>query len=93
MEVLLIGVENPIHLSEAGGDTENVVEDEKVVKTRRCQSLLPLGTSTNMLSLSPSILAFNFILFKGNFFLAFWGKEIGYFEGWSRVQLFWGLLI
>ena len=46
MEVLLIGVKNPIHLSEAGGDTENVVEDEKVVKTRRCQPLLPLGTST-----------------------------------------------
>ena len=46
MEVLLIGVKNPIHLSEAGGDTENVVEDEEVVKTRRCQPLLPLGTST-----------------------------------------------
>ena len=39
----------------------------------------------HMFSLSPLILAFNFIQFKGNFFLAFWGKDIGYFEGWGQV--------
>ena len=40
-----------------------------------------------MFSLYPSILAFNLIHFKGNFFLAFWGKEIGYFEGWGQIQI------
>ena len=45
MEELLIGVNTPIHLSEAG---EELIEDvvEENVKTRRCQPLLPLGTST-----------------------------------------------
>ena len=44
----------------------------------------------HMFSLSPSILAFNFIQFKGNFFLAFGGKEIDYFEGWSQAQIVLG---
>ena len=43
-----------------------------------------------MFSLSPSILAFDCIQFQGNFFLAFWGKEIGYFEGWGQVQIVLG---
>ena len=47
MEELLIGVKTPIHLSEAGEEiVEDVVEEKKVVQTRRCQPLLPLGTST-----------------------------------------------
>ena len=37
----------PIHLSEAGEEiVEDVMEEKKVVQTRRCQPLLPLGTST-----------------------------------------------
>ena len=43
-----------------------------------------------MFSLSLSILAFDFIYFKGSFFLAFWGKEIGYFEGWGQIQIVLG---
>ena len=47
VEELLIGVKTPIHLSEAGEEiVEDVVEEKKVVQTRRCQPLLPLGTST-----------------------------------------------
>ena len=46
VEELLIGVKTPIHLSEAGEEiVEDVVEEKKVVQTRRCQPLLPLGTS------------------------------------------------
>ena len=43
----------------------------------------------HMFSMSPSILVFNFIEFKGNFF-AFWGHKIGYFEGWGQVQIVLG---
>ena len=47
VEELLIGVSTPIHLSKAGEEfTEDVVEEKNVVKTRRCQPLLPLGAST-----------------------------------------------
>ena len=43
----MIGVNNPIHLSEAGEELiEDVVEENEAVKTRRCQPLLPLGAST-----------------------------------------------
>ena len=50
MEELLIGVNTPIHLSEAGEELiEDVVEENEAVKTRRCQPLLPLETSTHNL--------------------------------------------
>ena len=42
-----------------------------------------------MFSMSPSILAFNFVLFKGHFF-GFGGQKIGYFEGWDPVQIVLG---
>ena len=45
MEGLLIGVKTP--RGGAGEEiVEDVVEEKKVVQTRRCQPLLPLGTST-----------------------------------------------
>ena len=51
MEELLIGVNNLIHLSEAGEEIliDNIVEGKEVVKTRRCHPELPLGNSIILL--------------------------------------------
>ena len=39
-----------------------------------------------MFSMSPSILAFDFISFKGLYF-GFFGTKIGFFEDWDPVQI------
>ena len=45
VEELLIGVKTPIHLSEAGEEiVEDVVEEKKVVQTRRCQPSTPIAS-------------------------------------------------